>query len=204
MENFDLMAKDFDTAERIKRAKAIAGEIRLHVHDGDKKSAIEYGCGTGLVGFQLIDDFREILFVDSSSGMIEQVRQKLSDLEKRTDCAICCDFMTDVPKNIKADYVFSSLVLHHIRDIEIILTRFYDLLHKSGHLLIVDLDADDGSFHAKYPDFDGHNGFEQLNLIEIAKKVGFDKVEAKSFYFDKKKIKGREVPYSLFILDAEK
>lgn len=204
MENFDAMAKDFDTDPRIKRSIAIADEIRLHITDGHNKSALEYGCGTGLVGFQLINDFGTMLFADSSNGMIEQVKQKLRDLKLPEDSAICRDFLTDAPQNLKVGYIFSSLVLHHIKDTKVILSRFYELLNDSGHLLVVDLDADDGSFHAKHPDFDEHNGFEQSALIELAKNVGFSKAEAKSFYFGKKFANEKEIPYSFFILDAEK
>lgn len=204
MENFDLMARDFDTDPRIKRSIAIADEIRLHVADGHNKSALEYGCGTGLVGFQLINDFRSMLFVDASKGMIEQVKQKLIALNKPENAAMCCDFLTEIPQNLKVDYIFSSLVLHHIKDTGAILSRFFELLNDSGHLLIVDLDADDGSFHAKHAGFDEHNGFEQASLIETAKNVGFFNVHAKSFYFGKKVTNEKEIPYSFFLLDAQK
>ena len=40
-----------------------------------------------------MDAFAEILFVDSSSGMIEQVKQKLASLNKRTNDAIFCDII---------------------------------------------------------------------------------------------------------------
>lgn len=204
MENFDLMAKDFDTDPRIKRSIAIADEIRLHITDGHNKSALEYGCGTGLVGFQLINDFDTILFADSSKGMIEQVRQKLIALNKPENAAMCCDFLTEIPQDLKVDYIFSSLVLHHIKDTKAILSRFFELLNDSGHLLIVDLDADDGSFHAKHPDFDEHNGFKQAALIELAENVRFSNTYVKSFYFGKKVANEKEIFYSFFILDAEK
>ena len=205
MGNFDLRAKNYDTDNKVKRAKAIADEIRLYIQNGDKKSAIEYGCGTGLVGFQLLDDFSKLLFIDSSIGMIEQVKQKLVNIGKSVDSAILCDFMTDaLPQNIKIDYIFTSLVLHHIKELETILSNFYDLLNNGGHLLIVDFDIDDGSIHADSPDFDGHNGFEQSFLIDLVKKVGFAKAEATTFYHDTGVVNDNEVSYSLFILNAEK
>ena len=71
MENFDLMAKDYDTDKRADRATVIADEIRRHVGAG-KGSAIEFGCGTGLVGLQLADDFAELTLLDSSVEMVRQ------------------------------------------------------------------------------------------------------------------------------------
>lgn len=204
MENFDLIARGYDTDTRIERAKAVSEEIRLHIVDGNIKSALEYGCGTGLVGFGLINDFNTLLFVDSSSGMIEQVKQKLRDMDKPADTAICGDFMTAIPENISVDYIFSSLVLHHIKDTRTILSAFYNILHNGGQLLIVDIDTDDGSFHAKHHDFDGHNGFDQSELISLATETGFRKVYAKTFYHESKTVDGEDKSYSLFILNAMK
>lgn len=204
MENFDLMARSYDTDIRVERSKAIADAVRSCVVEGHKKTAMEYGCGTGLVGIQLINDFNSILFVDSSSEMIAQVEKKLNALENSACSALYGDFTKTVPSGLKVDYIFSSLVLHHIANTEAILSNWFELLNNGGHLLIVDLDKDDGSFHAKHPDFDGHNGFEQEKLAEIAKSVGFVNVVAKTFYHDIKVINDRGNPYSLFIMDAEK
>jgi len=204
MEDFNLMAKGYDTDKRAERAKIIADEIRCHVHNGQEKTALEFGCGTGLVGLNLADDFKSLLFVDAFSAMVEQVQQKLRDMGKPVGDAICCNFITDVPRNIKVDYIFSSLVLHHIKDTKSILSRLYQVLNQGGHLLIVDINADDGSFHAKYPDFDGHNGFSRLKIMGLAKTAGFNNVSMKTFYYGSKTVNGEEKPYSLFILDAKK
>ncbi|MCL2253453.1 MAG: class I SAM-dependent methyltransferase [Lachnospiraceae bacterium] len=204
MENFNIMAKDYDTKRRIDRASVVSEEIRLHVVDGKIKSALEYGCGTGLVGMNLIKDFKTLFFMDSSINMIEQVKQKLNVLNKPTDTAICCDFIENTPKYIKIDYIFSSLVIHHIKDTENILSRFFNMLHDEGKLLIVDLNTDDGSFHANHSDFNGYNGFEQSTLVKVVEKAGFKNVNSKTFYHGSKVANGNDKPYSLFILDAMK
>ena len=202
--NYDLIAKDFDTDERIERAKKIADEIRLHINTEHKKSALEYGCGTGLVGFQLIDCFSKLVFTDSSVGMIEQAKQKLFNLGKSKDDAIVADFIAKMPASISVDYIFSSLVLHHIKDTRIILSRFYNILNSDGKLLIIDLDSDDGSFHANHSNFDGLNGFDHSELINLSADIGFRKISAKTFYYGKRRVNDKDVPYSLFILDAMK
>ena len=45
-----------------------------------------------------------------------------------------------------------------------ILLSLYKLLNDDGKILIVDLNIDDGSFHAESPDFDGHNIYTTLDL----------------------------------------
>ena len=204
MDCFDAAAKDFDTDWRIDRARIIADKIRTHIAVGCDRSAIEYGCGTGLVGFELINDFKTLLLIDSSPEMIKQAEQKLGRLGSPTASTLRCDFTEGVPETLRADYVFSSLVIHHIKDTMGILRRFYDVLNGSGHLLIVDVDEEDGSFHAKYPDFDGHNGFSHTALVDSALNAGFATATAETFFHDAKTFNGKKNPYSLFILDAVK
>lgn len=199
MKNFDAMAIGYDTEKRVNRAKVIADEIRKHIEPGTKKSALEYGCGTGLVGLYLVDDFDSLLFVDSSPEMLNQVKQK-----RPAALVLCANLMENTPVNLKVDCIFLSLVLHHIKNTEYALRRFYDMLNDGGHLLIVDVDEEDGSFHAKYSDFDGHNGFAHSYLNELVLKVGFKTTNIETFYRDVKVFNGNDNPYSLFILDAEK
>ncbi|MCL2286263.1 MAG: class I SAM-dependent methyltransferase [Firmicutes bacterium] len=201
-ENFDAMAQGFDTDRRIDRAEIIADEIRGHITSGREKSAIEFGCGTGLVGLQLAEEFSKLLLIDFSAEMVGQVEQKINKLGIPSISALCCDIMADTELNLRADYIFSSLVLHHIIDTEAILRRFYTMLNDGGHLVIVDIDQEDGSFHAKYPEFEGHNGFSHAALKALALKAGFATVNIDTFYHDSKVHNGKESPYSLFILDA--
>lgn len=196
METFDTMAKDFDNERRIKRSKMFADEIRMHITDGHCKKALEYGCGTGLVGFNLIRDFESIIFIDSSVNMIEQVKQKLLKLDKTPSYALCCDFLTDIPQDLTVDYIFASLVLHHIKDVKTILSRFYSILRNDGHLLVVDKVAIDGCVPEDPTESDVHNGFKLDELTELTKEVGFVQVESKNFCYGSKAVNG------IFILDA--
>ena len=204
MENFNAMAKDYDTQPRAVRANTIADKIRTRITSGQEKSAIEFGCGTGLVGLQLLNAFISLNLIDSSPEMINQVNQKLENLNTQTASALCCDLMNTIPEIPPVDYIFSSLVLHHIQDTETVLRRLYSLLNHGGHLIIIDIDEEDGSFHAKYPDFEGHNGFNHAALGALAKKAGFANITIETFYHDSKTHNGKENPYSLFIFDAVK
>ena len=197
MMNFDLIAKEYDTDDRIKRAKVFSDEIRARITDGHKKSALEYGCGTGLVGLNLINDFDSVIFVDSSSVMIEQINKKLLSLGKTSSYALRCDFMSEVPKNLKIDYIFVSLVLHHIEDVKTILSCFYNMLNDDGRLLIIDKNGE-GIFYTNHPDYDGYDGFNQTALTVLLKEIGFRSIESKTFWHSSKIANG------VFILDAMK
>lgn len=71
-------------------------------------------------------------------------------------------------------------------------------------MCIVDLNEDDGRFHGEENDFVGHNGFSQNRLGSICAGSGFHNIHTYTFYYDKKKVKGEEVHYSLFIMICEK
>ena len=203
MNRFDTMAAGFDTNPRVKRAKAVADELRSHISSAGK-TAIEYGCGTGLVGLNLSDDFSSLTFIDSSAGMVDELQKKIAGRGASKLHTLCCDLMEELPAGLRTDHIFMSLVLHHISDTKKALGVFHEMLNEGGHLLIVDLDTEDGSFHAEYPDFDGHNGYDQSALAALAKSAGFKSVTSRTFFHDVKNVNGSDIPYSMFILDAKK
>jgi ubiquinone/menaquinone biosynthesis C-methylase UbiE len=201
---FDSYARTWDTDKRIKRAKAIADKIRSSVCTDKNYSAMEFGCGTGLISFNLYDKFKNITLVDSSKGMIDILRSKIDKYGIKNMNPYLADISKENSLGMKFDVIYNSMVLHHIDDTKAIIKNFYQLLNKDGYLCIVDLDEEDGSFHKNYPEFHGHNGFNQEDLKNILISCGFTNVESDSFYFDKKIIDGQEIDYSLFLMKARK
>ena len=103
-----------------------------------EKTAIDFGCGTGLVGFDLLDQFSSVLFLDSSQNMIDQVQNKLSASGKENAETLCFDIESEPAAGLHTDYIFMAQVLLHLNDTKKVLSRLYEVLNKSGHLLIVD------------------------------------------------------------------
>jgi len=202
--SFDEYAKTWDTDERISRAKEIADKIRNSIDINTKCSAMEFGCGTGLVSFNLYDKFEKITLIDSSKGMIDILSSKINKYKVNNMVTSCVDLLSENLLHMKFDVIYNSMVLHHIHDTEAIIKKFYKLLNKDGQLYIVDLDEEDGSFHKKYQEFDGHNGFNQEKLKRILLSAGFSGVESNTFYYDEKIIEGKKINYSLFLMKARK
>lgn len=200
---FDAMAATFDTQARAERAKAVAAAIRARIGGPGLKTAIEYGCGTGLVGLCLLDLFDELWFVDSSPAMLGKVDEKIASQGVPNARTLCADFARERP-GLSADVIFMSLVLHHIPDTPGILSRMHGALHPGGRLIVVDIDPDGGAFHANHPGYDGHNGFDQSALAAQMRSAGFLAVESRTFFAGDKSAGGRENAYSLFIMDAVK
>jgi len=194
---FEAMANRYDTAERIEIAGLTANAMREYIVDGKAKSAIDFGCGTGLVGIDLLNDFQSMVFLDTSPNMLEQLQQKFADANIQHAQTLCFDFETAFQSDIHADYVLMAQVLLHINDVELVLARLYEALNPEGHLLIVDFNKNEAIISDKV-----HNGFDQEKLIELMTKIGFKEIKAKTFYTGNKIFMNQDS--SLFILDAKK
>lgn len=194
---FEAMASGYDTSERIEIAKITANAIREFIENGKDKSAIDFGCGTGLVGLNLLHEFRDLVFLDTSPKMLEQIKQKIADANIRNADTVCFDFETGFRSDLHADYVFMVQVLLHIKDVELVLSRLYEVLNPGGHLLIVDFDKNEKVTTDKV-----HNGFDQGNLAELMATIGFREITSKTIYTGSKLFMNQDA--SLFIMDAKK
>jgi predicted TPR repeat methyltransferase len=196
---FDHQAQAFDTPYRQARAKVIAAAIRQHILP-KPCVAMEFGCGTGLIGMELMDCFSSLLFVDSSREMIRMVQEKISHTPSAR--AIQID-LTKEAMDDRFDFIFSSMVLHHIVDAQAILSVLRGLLRPGGRLVLVDLNPVDEGFHATDPDFTGHHGFDQQALGAMLKGAGFSAIQTNTFYKGVREMDGVSIPYSLFIARAK-
>ena len=198
--DFNTQAANWDTEGRENRAKIIANEIIKSVDVKENRSALEFGCGTGLVSFNLADKFEHITLIDTSEGMIEKVKQKLQDSRVKNMTAFRMDISEGNVLKDKFDVIYTSMALHHIMDTKAVLKSLYELLNEGGALCIVELDEEDGSFHKLEKDFKGHNGFNQEALKAIMRETGFKSVVSNTFYNDFKVIDDEKIEYSLFLM----
>jgi len=202
---FDIKASTWDNEKREDRARIIAEEIITAIPINKKRNALEFGCGTGLVSFNLYEKFENITLVDISKGMIEMLNFKIEKHKINNMKAYQMDInQGNFLLESNYDLIYTSMALHHIIDTEITLRNLYKLLKKDGYLCIIDLDEEDGSFHGEEKDFNGHNGFNQKSLRSLLLKIGFKEVEVNTFYNDEKIVKNINVKYSLFLMTGIK
>ena len=196
-DKFDLIANSYDTPERVQIAKVSADAIRECLRDSKNKDAIDFGCGTGLVGINLLGEFKELLFLDTSHNMLDIIDRKIADIKAVSASTLCFDLEKSAIPNIRADYVFMVQVLLHIRDYEPVLAKLYNILDNKGHLLIVDFNKNDKIISDMV-----HNGFDQDQLEKTLAKIGFKDIYGKTFYTGSKMFMGQDA--SLFIMEARK
>lgn len=202
--NFDNQANKWDSEYRIKRGKVVAAEILKNIYISKNTCAMEFGCGTGLVGLNLINQVKHLHFVDLSQGMLDVLKNKIKISNLNNAYVHCTDIYTEHTTLSSFDLIFTSMALHHMDDINGVLDIFYNKLHSNGQICIVDLNKGDGQFHADEKEFKGHDGFNQDTLKELLIKSGYKNIKSYTFLNDKRVKGNKEVPYSLFILTAEK
>ncbi|MDR1358736.1 MAG: methyltransferase domain-containing protein [Coriobacteriales bacterium] len=196
IDRFDQMATRYDTPERAAVARVIADTIRTHVPEGAGWSAIDYGCGTGLVGLQLLDTFSSLLFVDASASMVEQVRLKLQERDAENAKTLYCNIMEAIPDGLRADCILVVQVLLHESDVPLLLSRLRSLLNDGGRLVIVDFDRNDAVVSREV-----QGGFDQAALAELLSGMSFSNIHSETFYQGEKLLMNQDA--SLFILTAE-
>jgi len=165
-------------------------------------TALDYGCGTGLLSFALHRDLGHITLADSSAGMLAVLREKIAAAKVDNLTLRQLDLAADALPAERFDLVYTLMTLHHIPDTDAILAKFHTILRDSGVLCIADLDQEDGSFHG--PGFDGHNGFERAALAVQLQKAGFRQVTSSIVYQVPKETGGEKKLYPLFLIIALK
>jgi ubiquinone/menaquinone biosynthesis C-methylase UbiE len=196
-EIFDRMAGGYDTKIRVHNAKIVSDKIRAELSDTQDKSALDYGCGTGLVGLALADLFKSMLLVDASPPMVAQVQAKILAAHIDTASARCMDFCANPPAGISADVILMSHVLLHVPDYPLLLSRLFDVLIPGGRLLLVDFDKNENITSDLV-----HPGFDQPELIRLLRRIGFADAKSHTFYRGPKLFMNEDA--SLFFLIAAK
>lgn len=165
MSGFDQQAAGWDQVQmRHDRARAVADAI-LTRRPGSLGRVLDFGCGTGLLGFALADRATTVDFADPSPAMRQQTAAKLVP-------GIPGVVLDPGELTGPYDLIASLMVLHHIENIPEVLGRLAGLLAPGGVLALADLDLDDGSFH---PDeVVPHNGFDRVVLQRHLNAVGLE------------------------------
>lgn len=138
LEIFEAIADSYDTEERIEIAKITVDNIKAYLQDICKeKTALDFACGTGLIGLDLCEYFKFMILADTSKNMINVVTEKIQNKNINNAKAICFDIENDF-FNVKVDYIFVSLALLHIEDVKSVLNYLYEFLNTDGKIIIID------------------------------------------------------------------
>jgi len=200
-EHFNKEAVNWDNnPEKTARAKIFAKKIINCIKPSKKMKALEFGCGTGLLSFQLKNYFDEITLVDTSEGMIQVLKEKVKQLKVKNFKPYLIDVLEDSTSISKMDVIYTLMTMHHIEDTNKAAKIFNSLLNKNGFLCIADLVEEDGTFHPTSQNFIGHKGFNKIDLTKLLDNNGFEVVHYAICY----EIEKNDKRYPLFLLIAKK
>ena len=194
--DFNQLILTEDEDIRVKRAHAVSIEIESYMGHGPLE-VMEFGCKTGLISLNLKNKISEGLLVDSSAENIKELEQKLRDRHLSHLQTYTGDILeSDIDRQF--DVIYSSMVMHHIKDFKAVIKKLVSYLKNNGKLIIVDLLPDSGEFHRHHLEFDGHHGFTINEMVAALKEAGLKEVTGRKFYSSYKPIENKNHPYSLF------
>ena len=174
MSSFDDRAATWDDPAKIERAAEVARAIGETIPLDPATRLLEYGAGTGLVTQALRARVGPVTLADTSAGMRAVMAEKVARGVIPDARIWDVDLAAAEPPDEQFDLIVTVLTLHHIPDLDPVLGAFAALLAAGGRVAIVDLDAEDGSFHGH--DFEGHPGFERAWLTARLEAAGFTDV----------------------------
>ena len=174
---FDERAASWDDdPAHVERARVVAGAIRDAVPLDSSVRLLEYGAGTGLVSQALSDAVGPITVADTSSGMRKVMEDKVATGVITDGRVWDLDLAAAAlpASQERFDLIITVMALHHLSQLDPVLSNFATLLVQGAHLAIVDLDEEDGTFHGD--GFDGHHGFDHDALANDLRRAGFANV----------------------------
>jgi len=204
---FDEAAATWDNEpRRVALARAIGETIIREVKPNDSMDVLDYGCGTGLLSLFLLPHVRSVTGADSSPGMLDVLRNKITEAGLADMSAIQLDLERDPVPAGRFHMVVVSMAMHHVVQIEPILRAFWRLLLPSGVVCIADLDTEPGTFHG--PDVEDsvhHQGFDREVLKGQLRAVGFAETrDVTALTLNKPVANNGEEEFSVFLIWARR
>lgn len=199
--DFDSRASTWDAdPAKVHRARRVAEAITREVPDLARRSVLDYGAGTGLLGFQLLPRAAHITFADVSKGMLAVVEEKIARTAGCNAEAVLLDLTREPPPTSGFGLLCTLMALHHVPDVDGILKAFHSALEPGGVLCISDLDLEDGSFHG--PGVEVHPGFDRPALEGRIRAAGFGPVRFSTPCDVRKEVGGEVRTYPVFLAVA--
>ncbi|MEN6619353.1 MAG: class I SAM-dependent methyltransferase [Rikenellaceae bacterium] len=198
---FKNKASEWDSPMKVAMSEKFVEEMLKNINFNKSAKAMDFGCGTGLVGLNIIDKIKSLVMVDSSKAMIDKIKKKLDMIEancEASDESVKIIHGTIEKYNTKdLDIIFSLMAFHHIEDTQALFEHISIILKPGGILVIGDLYEEDGSFHGD--ESVPHNGFNVEILAKQMKSSEIDIVTTYPFNTIKKNNKD----YEQFIMIAK-
>jgi 2-polyprenyl-3-methyl-5-hydroxy-6-metoxy-1,4-benzoquinol methylase len=200
---FDQKARTWDDDPvRAARAAEVAHLIGARIPLRPEMHVLDFGGGTGLLGFHLLPQVASVTFADPSEGMLGEVERKLQAGGHANGRTLRID--PDAPELPRRyDAIVSLMTLHHVVDPPATIRLLAAHVEPGGWLALCDLDTEDGTFHDD-PHADVHHGFDRDELASSVEGVGFGDVRVSTAHIMRRDRPGGVREYPLFLLTGQR
>ncbi|MFS9034973.1 class I SAM-dependent methyltransferase [Streptococcus mitis] len=169
--DFNHKAETFDSPKNIFLANLVYQAIEKQLDLLSDKEILDFGGGTGLLTLPLAKQAKSVTLVDISEKMLEQARLKAEQQEIKNIQFLEQDLLEN-PLEKEFDLIVVSRVLHHMPDLDAVLSLFHQYLKEDGRLLIADFTKTEAN----------HHGFELTELEKQLIENGFSSVHSQILY----------------------
>lgn len=193
---FDGPAKNWDTRRMSVQLAEVANLLLPQLVLNNRQHWLDFGSGTGLLSVPLAGRVKLVTALDTSEKMLEVLAEKgINNIQTLNQ-----NVFSGLPHDY--DGIVSCMALHHVESTDVLLKKFYQHLKHDGQLALVDLYAEDGSFHSDN-EAKGvkHLGFDIESLRAAAEEAGFVEVSFAEIMQIQHR-NGREYP--LFVMLARR
>jgi ubiquinone/menaquinone biosynthesis C-methylase UbiE len=203
--DFDAKAATWDEEpRRVLLAREVTAAILQEVPLSRHMTALDYGCGSGLVTLGIQPHVGRIVGADSSQGMLDVLARKVQEQGIANVSTRLIDLVAQDSLDSGFDLIVSSMTMHHVCDVATLISDFARALNPGGWLALADLETEDGSFH---DDQTGvyHHGFDRDFMHELLTGSGCSDVRVVSAAtVHKKSPDGGERSYPVFLAVGRK
>lgn len=179
---FDELARSWDNhPARVQTAWNLAQIIRREVPLTPATRLLDYGCGTGLVTLALHEQVGEIVAVDSSAGMLAVLGEKLAAAGITNVQTRQADLQVEDLPVTGCEVIISTMTLHHIADLPLVVRRLAGALRAGGWLAVADLDEGAEAFHGPAAGVE-HHGLSADTLTRLFTAAGLQQVQTREVH----------------------
>ncbi|MGI6754902.1 MAG: class I SAM-dependent methyltransferase [Atopobiaceae bacterium] len=164
--------------------------------DAATPAALDFGCGTGVIGCDVATQVATLDMVDASAAMIDVTNERIASLGVTNAQTYCIDIEHGGTLPHTYDVIWISQTLLHMSDTAATLRVLCGALKPNGQLIVVDFDP-------VISDVAGvHHGFSRPELADALSSLGMYDISFRTIYEADNLLLGQHA--TLFLLSALK
>lgn len=173
-EYFDNVAESWDEMRTDFFPESVRETAYSKLNIDKNTIAVDMGCGSGFITEGLIKKDCNIIAIDQSPAMLNQIKKKYGKYKKlKTKIGTSLNIPLS---DHSVDAVFANMYLHHVSTPLKAIKEMVRVLKKGGKLVITDLDSHNNEF-LRIEQFDKWLGFKRSDLSEWYNEAGLESIK---------------------------